>query len=327
MIAPQRLGPRLRRVDQVLDHRRRDVVAVQRRIQRRPITSGLRKEQVALQDAVVERCVGVDAGLEQPVEFLEGSPAIALQSIRRQDRPVLSVRQSDLSGRERDDRVLHVGGRQRGIGVVRRRRKPAGQREQMFAFFVEHVLLLPVEILDGKAVDRELGVGVQPLLDGRQGDLQELGVEPRARLVRLGEQNLHLLTAGVDLVVALILVVLERGEVPDLIRELADVVGQLHRRQQSVGAFGQRALQSGVGANLPLEVVVGPLPLGPGREDVREVPFESVGNVVTLAKLQTGRCLGGREQIHAGIIADRQLIAYASCRAGRVSCSPRSQEA
>ena len=183
------------------------------------------------------------------------------------------------AGRELDDRMLHVGGRQRRVGVVRRRREPARQRQQVFALFVEHVLLLPVQVLDGKAVDRELGVGVQPLLHGRQRNLQQLGVEPGARLVRLREQNLHLLTARVDLVVALVLVVLERGEVPDLIRELADVVGQLHRGEQPVGALGQRALQSGVGADLPLELVVGRLPLGPGREDVREVPLESIGDV------------------------------------------------
>jgi hypothetical protein len=54
---------------------------------------------------------------------------------------------------------------------------------------------------------------------------------------------------------------------------------------------------------------------------VREVPLESVGNVLTLAKLQSSRGLGRREQIHQGIIADRQLIAYGVVPAGRVSCS------
>src|SRR4030095_2586571 len=82
VIAPQRLSARLRRFYQVLDDRRRDVVAVQRRIQRRSIASRLRQEQVALQDAVIERRVGVDARLEEPVELLEGGPAIALVSIR-----------------------------------------------------------------------------------------------------------------------------------------------------------------------------------------------------------------------------------------------------
>ena len=47
-----------------------------------------------------------------------------------------------------------------------------------------------------------------------------------------GEQDLHLLAAGVDVVQPLILVVLQRGEVPDAVAERAHRVHRLERRQQ-----------------------------------------------------------------------------------------------
>src|SRR5207244_4498866 len=126
------------------------------------------------QDTVIKRRVGVEARLEQLVKLLKGPPAIALVSIDGQDGPVLPIGQGDLAGREPDHRVLHVSGRQGGIGVVRRRRKPGGERQQVFALFVEHVLLLPVQILDRKTVDRQFGRLVQPLLNRRQWNVQEL---------------------------------------------------------------------------------------------------------------------------------------------------------
>ena len=67
VIAAQRLGAGLRRLDQVLDHRRRNVVAVQRRVERGRIAARLRVKPVALQHAVVQRRVGVDVGLEDLV--------------------------------------------------------------------------------------------------------------------------------------------------------------------------------------------------------------------------------------------------------------------
>ena len=129
--------------------------------------------------------------------------------------------------------MLDVGGRQRRVRVVRRRRKAARQRQQMLALVVEHVLLLPIEIFDRKAIDRELRVLRHPRLHRRQRDLQQFGIEPRARLRDLGEQNLHLLPPRVHLVVALILVVLQRREVPDLVRELPDLVRDLVGGQQT----------------------------------------------------------------------------------------------
>ena len=51
-----------------------------------------------------------------------------------------------------------------------------------------------------------------PLLHGGQRDGEQLGVEPGAGLARPREQDLDLLSPGVDLVVALVLVVLQPGE-------------------------------------------------------------------------------------------------------------------
>jgi hypothetical protein len=102
----------------------------------------------------------------------------------------------------------------------------------VFALVVEHVLLLPVEILESEAVQRQRRAGVHPLADGRQRNLQQFRVEPRRRLRSLCEQNLHLLPLGVDLIVTLILIVPERRVIPDLLLELADVVAERQRRQQ-----------------------------------------------------------------------------------------------
>ena len=101
----------------------------------------------------------------------------------------------------------------------------AREREKTLTFVIEHVLLLAIEILDRKPVDRQVGILRHPGLNRCQRNGQQFGIEPRARLTGFGEENLDLLPLGVDLIVALILVVPERGEIPDLVRQLSDLVG------------------------------------------------------------------------------------------------------
>jgi hypothetical protein len=172
----------------------------------------------------------------------------------------------------------------------------------VFALLVEHVLLLPIQVLDREAIDGELGAVGHPVLNRRQRDGQQLGTEPRTRLRELGEENLHLLPPGVHLVVALVLVVLQGDEIPDAVRDLADLVRQLVGRQQSLGTAGERALQGAVRRRLHLEIVVRPLPLVPVRKDMREVPLEAIGNGVAFAQRRRGRSFGGRERVHQTII-------------------------
>ncbi len=149
----------------------------------------------------------------------------------------------------------------------------------MFAFVVEDVLLLPIQLLDRKAVDRQLGVRGHPLLNGRQRNAQQLRIEPRRRLAALREQNLHLLAFGVDFVVALVLVVLQRREVPDQVFELADLVGEHERAQGACRGRSPACPQRGVLRDLLVERVVGALPRIPVGKDVREIPFEAIGNL------------------------------------------------
>ena len=96
VIAAERLGACLRALDQVLDDRRRDVVAVQRRLERRPVAARLRVEPVALEDGVVERRVRVDRRREQRVVRGKGRRAIRLIAIGRENRAVLPVGERDL---------------------------------------------------------------------------------------------------------------------------------------------------------------------------------------------------------------------------------------
>ena len=203
---------------------------MQRGVQRGLISAGAGVKPVALQHAVVQRRVGVlVVGVGLMERAIRGG-AILLAPIRLEQRPVLTVGQRDLvAAGQRDRRKLHVRRRQRRVAVVRHAAEAAGKREQPLAFLVEHVLLLVKQALDRKAIDGEFGVPVHPAANRVERNRQQLRVEPRARLLLPGEQDLHLLAAAVDLVVALILVVLQRREVPDLVREGAHLV---HRRER-----------------------------------------------------------------------------------------------
>ena len=71
------------------------------------------------------------------------------------------------------------------------------------------MLLLPIEILDRKAVDLERGFLIHPLPHVLERDLEQLGVEPGLGLFPARKQDLDLLSPSVDRVVTLILVVLK----------------------------------------------------------------------------------------------------------------------
>src|SRR5262249_46923091 len=146
-----------------------DVVAVQCGLQRGGVPAGLRVEPVALQDGVVERRVGIDGAPEQSVQRLEREGTIRLVTVRGKNRAVLPVGDRDVgAGRKAYGRVLHVGGGQRCVRVVRARGKSARQREQVLALGVEDMFLLAIQLFDGKAVNGKLGVAGHPLLNGGQ---------------------------------------------------------------------------------------------------------------------------------------------------------------
>ena len=184
----------------------------------------------------------------------------------------------------------------------------------MLALVVEHVLLLAVEILEREAVDGELAALAHPLLYCLQRDLEQLGIEPRARLVRLRKEDLHLLAACVDRVVALILVVFQRREIPDLVCQLPDVVGEPHRREQTIAAGRERSLERRVVANLPVELIERLLPRVPVGKNIRKVPLEVIGDYLSLAELRGGSGFGGRRHRPTMITRGR---AFCCLHAGR----------
>ena len=308
MIAAQRLGPRLRARQQVVHDRRRDVVAVQRRFERRLVAAGLGHEKIALQDGVVQRRIGVDRRVVQMVKLAECGFAVGLVPVRRENRPVLAVGERDVAGGQPDGRVLHVRGRQRRVRVVRRRREAARERQQVLAFFVEHVLLLAIQILEREPVDLELGILRHPRLDGRLRNRQQLWIEPGARLGRLREQNLHLLALRVDLIVALILVVPQRREVPHFIGELADVVREAQRREQMGWTPRERALQRGILRDLDFQLGVGRLPGVPVSENIGQQPLEAVRNLRAVAQRRGGGSFGGAKRAHPLMILRRGAL-------------------
>ena len=187
VVALQRRRVRPRHRDQRLDHRRRDVVHVERRVERRGVAPRLRHEPVALADAVVERRVRVARRLERPEVRAERRFPVGLLARRREDRSELAVRHGDGAAvAERDRRELRVGRGQRLVRVRRRGVEPAHERHQPLALVVEDVLLQPVEVLDGEPVDRQRGAGVHPPADALERQAQQLGVEPRRGLLPAG---------------------------------------------------------------------------------------------------------------------------------------------
>jgi hypothetical protein len=191
---------------------------------------------VALQHAVVERREGIGGRLEHAMEGAIRRGPVRLMPVGLQQRPVSAITEGDLvPRRQRDRREGGIRGGQRGVGVVRRAGEPARQRQQVLALQVEDVLLRVIEALDREAVERQPGVRIQPPAHGGLGDGQQFRVEPRRGLRVPGKQDLHLLAPGVDGVVTLVFVVVQRGEVPHGVHLGFDLVLRRQGREELPG--------------------------------------------------------------------------------------------
>ncbi len=301
VVAPERFdaGPRL--ADQVLHHGGRDVVAEERRIERRRIPAGPRVEPLALHHAVVERGVGVQRRAVGVVERLVGRPPIRLVPARGEQPPVLAVGHLHGFARgQRDGLEPRVGGREGGVGVWRHGSDAGREGHQAFAAGIEHALLLPEQVLDHEAVDGQRRRLVQPGTERGEWNPQDLRVEPRGRLLPPGHEQLHLLPAGVDGVVALILVVLQRRVVPDLVGELSQPVAVLEGLLQDVGPLGQPALVARVPGDGRVQLREARFPVLPGREDGTRVPLVPIRDLG--ARRHGGRGGMGHRRGHPAII-------------------------
>ena len=150
------------------------------------------------------------------------------------------------------------------------------------------MLLLAIQVLDREAVDAQLVVLVHPRADRVERDLQQFRAEPRLGLLPAGEQDLHLLAARVDRVVALVLVVLQRRVVPDAVGELTQLFREPERLEQRLGPLRQRAFQRRVAIDARFELLVGGVPRFPALEDVLDVPLESIVDLGTVAASRPG---------------------------------------
>jgi hypothetical protein len=167
-------------------------------------------EPLALHHGVIERRVRVDGVRVKLVQRPECGGAVGLIAIGGEDGAVLPVRDGDVVPvRQPDDGVFHIGRREGRVDVVGRRRQLRRQRQQVLALVVEHVFLLAIELLDREPIDRELRIRVHPPAHGVERNREHLRVEPGHRLAPLRREDLHLLAAAVNRVVALIFVVLE----------------------------------------------------------------------------------------------------------------------
>jgi hypothetical protein len=285
MVAAERRDALLGHGDERLDHRRRDVVAVKRGVQGGLVAAGPRMKPVALQHPVVESCIGVQLVGVRLVERVIGGATILLIAARLQDRAILTVGQRHLvAGRHLDGGRLHVGGREGRIAVVRHAPEPACEREQTLALFVEHMLLLVKQALDRKPVDRQVRLAIHPSANRVERNGQQLGVEPGARLLLLGEENLHLLAAGVVLVVALILVVPERRVVPDAVAEGSHFVHGTKCVEEGIGSRRQRPAPLCKGSDGVVEPAVAAQPFVGSGADRRQVPSISGGDRLPLGR-------------------------------------------
>ena len=142
------------------------------------------------------------------------------------------------------------------------------------------MLLLPVEVLDGELVETQRFAPGHPASDRFQRDGQQFRIEPGLGLRQPRKQDLHLLPLGIDGVVALILVVLKRREIPDPIGELPKLLGQSECVQERVRAAGKSTFQRGVPRDAGFELLVALVPGVPVGKDIRQIPFEAFGHVL-----------------------------------------------
>ena len=111
-------------------------------------------------------------------------------------------------------------------------------------------------------------------------------------LLQLREENLDLLALRVHGVVALILVVAERREIPNAIRELPEFFREAERGKQAIGTVRERALERGVAGDARFELLVSSFPRLPVRVDVAQIPLELVRDLLAPAapRLRWLRC-------------------------------------
>ena len=187
------------------------------RVERRLVAARARLKPVALADAVVQRRVGVEAVLIGLVQRAERGRAIRLLATGGQDGAVLAVRDRDVSRRstagssETSRRPSRAPSTRRSAPTTagstatsvarlpRRARAPAGDRDPRSR--------------SGTAAAARTFVHPRraPLASGI---FSSSGLNQDSACFQRREQNLHLLALRVDRVVALILVVAERREVP-----------------------------------------------------------------------------------------------------------------
>ena len=217
------------------------------------------------------------------VQRAERGFAVRLLAARGEDRAVLAVRDGDLLAvRQRDRRKLRVGRRERPVGVVRRRGQPARERHQPLAGLVEHVLLLAVQVLDREAVDAQAApsCSIQPRTVS-SGICSSSGLNHDSACCQPREQDLHLLPLRVDGVVALVLVVLQRREIPDAVGELAELFGEPERRRAACRARRRACPSARRSARCPPRAACRrpPTPPSSGKMSV-QVPLEPIGDLV-----------------------------------------------
>src|SRR5262249_5531414 len=125
----------------------------------------------------------------------------------------------------------------------------------------------------------------EPGANSLDGDRQQFGIEPGACLLLPGEQNLHLLAPCVDLVVALILVVVQRREVPHTVTERPHGIHRLEGGHQSLSSLSQRSLKSRKRRNRFVKLRVRGVPFVPALANRCEVPRVSRRNRVAGRKI------------------------------------------
>ena len=155
---------------------------------------------------------------------------------------------------------------------MRRAIEAACKRHQALALLVENMLLLMKQALDRKAVHRQFSARTNPIPHGLDRDGEQFRIEPGARLLLPCKENLNLLTSRVDGVVALVLVVVKRREIPDPVAESTHRIHRAERRKQVVGTLDECAPQRGERGNFRLQIAVGQCPLVPVEANRRQIP-------------------------------------------------------
>ncbi len=272
---------RLEDLDQVVEDLGGHVVGEERGLQRRVVPARAGVEDVTLEaprlqpgDGVLEGQVGVGVVLPGGATHL---PVHVGDQVVDAALPQLHLLAVLVAGGLEGQ----VGVGEHAVGVLGAAQRIRGQRQNLLDRGGAHVLLLALEILQVVAVDGQLGLLIEPVVEGVEPDGHQLGLDEGRRRGSLGAQAARLAGPRRGLLVRDV----DRGgqhSVDDhSLGQAHELLHGIEAVEQGLRTFVQPPLETAQLGKPRLQLLAGRLPVGDGGEDALQVPGLLQGNLVT----------------------------------------------